>query len=997
MDVFILGAGRPTFGRKPSSLKAITLNSTAMDWQIHSFESVTEGQAIHFLGGYNFEGIVDDYPELQFTMVPDWKSGSPLQTLLQAPYGDGDALISYSDTLFRNSAIKELVGVDADVVFGVDAHWKTRYEQRELIDIEAAETITIEGAAGHKEFVEFTGLLYIKKNIVDALKKLDVSSVGRSVPDLLQYLSREGYRVKHYDVAGEWTEFNSPRDMAHFVLGTKAETLNRLEPVVAKSHIGKQVSFTTSQWSLKAEAILNDISATFGNEKLIVRSSSKGEDGWGSANAGGFDSLLNVDSVRGEVQKAVEAVIASYGSDKSGDDQVLVQQFIAGVRMAGVVFTCGLETGSPYYRFNFDDKSQSTESVTAGAQADLRTILVSRIYPQYLGQVAPEVVPVLEAVQELESILHFDKLDIEFAVDQAGVVHIFQVRPVTVNHDAYEIDIEDVKRVVDEGVGCFQRQSINQSHVLGRKTILANMPDWNPAEIIGTRPKPLAFSLYRELITNDVWAQQRAEFGYRDVTPFPLLVSLAGQPYVDVRASVSSFIPCSVSDDSAERIASAYISILNDKPELHDKLEFDIVFTIWVPDFYRQASQRLAPYGVLDEDIAQLERGLKKITQDALLRLDSDIASIDELNVRRETLEKSSVPVIDKVYTLLHDCKRYGTLAFAHAARAGFVAASLLKTLVANGVITEERRQAFLASFSTVAGGFEEDKRQCSLGAISQSQLVEKYGHLRPGTYELGAEAYWEDPQRYIFSDTMHEEGINQEGTFAFTEAELQAISEALTCFNGSRVSPEMIVEYLMKGTQAREAVKFDFTRNISKALDYICLLGKEIGLTRKEMSYTTYDDIAQLKLNVLSVIELKERIERRKRDYSLTCEIKLPSVIKSAADFYCFERFSSQPNFVTIKKTTGYVVTLDEDDLGCLKGKIVLIPQADPGYDWLFGQGIAGLITQYGGANSHMAIRAAEIMLPAAIGVGDKRYEKLSRMKHIELDCCSKLIREIS
>ena len=31
------------------------------------------------------------------------------------------------------------------------------------------------------------------------------------------------------------------------------------------------------------------------------------------------------------------------------------------------------------------------------------------------------------------------------------------------------------------------------------------MADWNPAEMIGSTPKPLAISLYSELITNDVW------------------------------------------------------------------------------------------------------------------------------------------------------------------------------------------------------------------------------------------------------------------------------------------------------------------------------------------------------------------------------------------------------------------------------------------------------------------------------------------------------------
>ncbi|NQY42139.1 MAG: hypothetical protein HRT87_02185, partial [Legionellales bacterium] len=71
------------------------------------------------------------------------------------------------------------------------------------------------------------------------------------------------------------------------------------------------------------------------------------------------------------------------------------------------------------------------------------------------------------------------------------------------------------------------------------------------------------------------------------------------------------------------------------------------------------------------------------------------------------------------------------------------------------------------------------------------------------------------------------------------------------------------------------------------------------------------------------------------------------------------------------------------------------LIPQADPGYDWLFGQGISGLITKFGGANSHMAIRAGEMNLPAAIGVGEKLYERIMKMDVVELDCANQVIRE--
>ena len=39
------------------------------------------------------------------------------------------------------------------------------------------------------------------------------------------------------------------------------------------------------------------------------------------------------------------------------------------------------------------------------------------------------------------------------------------------------------------------------------------MSDWNPAEMIGLKPKPLALSLYKELITDLVWAESRKSYG----------------------------------------------------------------------------------------------------------------------------------------------------------------------------------------------------------------------------------------------------------------------------------------------------------------------------------------------------------------------------------------------------------------------------------------------------------------------------------------------------
>ena len=101
-----------------------------------------------------------------------------------------------------------------------------------------------------------------------------------------------------------------------------------------------------------------------------------------------------------------------------------------------------------------------------------------------------------------------------------------------------------------------------------------------------------------------------------------------------------------------------------------------------------------------------------------------------------------------------------------------------------------------------------------------------------------------------------------------------------------------------------------------------------------------------------------------------------------------------SQPNFVTSKKVSAPVLVLESGGFDKQLGQsIIAIENADPGFDWILSQDIAGLVTKFGGANSHMAIRCAEFGLPAAIGCGERLFEQIKEAGHITLDCSSGLI----
>ena len=107
-----------------------------------------------------------------------------------------------------------------------------------------------------------------------------------------------------------------------------------------------------------------------------------------------------------------------------------------------------------------------------------------------------------------------------------------------------------------------------------------------------------------------------------------------------------------------------------------------------------------------------------------------------------------------------------------------------------------------------------------------------------------------------------------------------------------------------------------------------------------------------------------------------------------SPNDFYVSSILLSKPNFITDKKIEGDVVFIAKNNNQDIKNKIAVIENADPGFDWIFSKKIKGLITKYGGVNSHMSIRCEELQIPAIIGFGEDNYRQILTKKKLFFDC---------
>jgi phosphohistidine swiveling domain-containing protein len=530
------------------------------------------------------------------------------------------------------------------------------------------------------------------------------------------------------------------------------------------------------------------------------------------------------------------------------------------------------------------------------------------------------------------------------------------------------------------------------------------MSDWNPAEIIGTKPGLLATSLYRNLILDENWATQRTEYGYRDVRPQPLLISFVAHPYIDIRACFNSFVPESLSDELAEKIVDFCLKWLIDHPELHDKVEFDVIPTCFDLDFSRWEKRFASEGGFSSAEINQIREAHLNLTINALQRNTKDLAVIEQLEDRYQTIKNSFLPSLEKAFVLLEDSRRYGTLPFAHLARSAFVAVSLLRSAVSRGVITEAERNDFLNTIHTVSKELVIDSAACAEGKLSWDDLIEKYGHLRPGTYDITSKSYRHDAERFlrpIVDRVEPSQKSNKADVGSLWKGVRDKFGQSVT-ESGFSVTVDELESFMRTAIEGREYAKFVFTRNLSLALDELTLWGKKHGVDEDTLSNLSIEDLVLFRSGSVFTANIKEWILNRAKENQQNTEIikllELPPLITSANDFSVFLYPVAQANYIGSGKITGACVGLDSnhgEDL-VLEGKIVMIPQADPGYDWLFGSNIGGLITMYGGANSHMAIRAAEFNLPAAIGIGETHYRILADATELELNAGQRLIRVI-
>lgn len=768
------------------------------------------------------------------------------------------------------------------------------------------------------------------------------------------------------------------------IFTSKASTLKKLNKYKLKnSFIPDTYFFTEKEYEKEASIILEKIKNKFKN-KIAVRSSCLVEDTMDKSYAGHFYSALNIQpknkiTVREEINK----VIMSYKNYQNPNNQILIQEMSKNTKFTGVAMTSDKGNGAPYYIIDYI-KTADTTAVTSGVESRNKTLVIYKKKKKLpLNKLQSKIKIFLD---ELTKSTKNDNLDIEFTIDKSNKINLLQVRPISKLETSQKenVDFGHALNKLSKKIKKLQRP---HHSLLGKTTIFGTMPDWNPAEMIGIKPKPLALSLYKELITNSVWANQRKDYGYRDLSSHQLMTTFLGTPYIDLRVDFNSWIPSSLDNKVGVKLINFYLNKYKKNIHLHDKVEFDIIFTC----FNFSTKKRLLELknnNFTQKEINKILKSLVIITNNSFDQFEKNLDSLKKLSDNFERISKSNLYVIDKIYWLVEDCKKYGTYAFAGLARCAFVAVDLLNSFVDNNIISVSEKYLFLQSVDTVASKMSKD-----VGSVSKKEFIKKYGHLRPNTYDISSPNYREGYNQYF---KKIDNQANKKRNFKWSKNQIKKINDFIK-MSGLETNAQKLIKFIAKSIVSREHAKYLFTKNVDSILENMKEVGSRNNISKNDMAFVKIKEILNLHydLSHLTVEEnLKKEIEKNKLEYNLNKQVKLPTNILASSDPFFFINSNTKGNFIGENKVTAKIVQLKKDNDINLKNKIVLIESADPGYDFIFTRKISGLITKYGGVNSHMAIRCAELNIPAVIGIGEKNFQEIKVQQALDIDCKLEIIK---
>lgn len=238
MKIIILAAGqgsrlRPLTNEKPKCMVEYK-NKPLIDYLMQAIKA-SKIDNIAVIGGYKFDILkkhINDN-KVKYFENKDYLTTNMLYTLFTAEeFMDEDIIISYSDIIYNQTILNNLIDSKKDISVVIDKKWKLLWEQRMENPLKDAETLKIKNnkiiEIGKKPSSyddiegQYIGLIKISRKVINEViafyKSLknnndDEKFKNLYMTDFLQLLIENNYEISPLFIEGGWLEIDSVEDL----------------------------------------------------------------------------------------------------------------------------------------------------------------------------------------------------------------------------------------------------------------------------------------------------------------------------------------------------------------------------------------------------------------------------------------------------------------------------------------------------------------------------------------------------------------------------------------------------------------------------------------------------------------------------------------------------------------------------------------------------------------------------------------------------------------
>ena len=466
------------------------------------------------------------------------------------------------------------------------------------------------------------------------------------------------------------------------------------------------------------------------------------------------------------------------------------------------------------------------------------------------------------------------------------------------------------------------------------------------------------------------------------------MYNFSGRPYIDVRLSFNSFLPKNLGNNISKKIVNHWCKKLIKNPYLHDKVEFEIADSCY--DFslkkkiiksyhFLSKNEKLEYFNIVKNHTHKIIDNYEK----NFLRYFNDLKQLEDYRISLISKIKNAKKIDYKkiINEKIKVLKKKGIIPFSKFARNAFIGKKILDDLKTKKIISTSDYKKLLNSLDTITSLYTKLEKKTRYSVKFKKLFNNLFFHLRAGTYDIEVDRYRNKINTYKIENINDVLSLNSNARQLFGHKKINNFKNFLNK-NKLDLDASKLFNYITTSIKLRENSKYIFTRTLSDLIELLKIYGQNKNLNKKELSNLSINEI-------LNFTNRSNKKTKNKNLSSFNQNIQLPFLISSKKDFFVCSIQEVKPNFITFKNIEAKCIRLNKKFKNKnLKNMIVLIENADPGYDWIFSKNIKGLITKNGGINSHMSIRCQELNIPAAIGLGEQNFNLLKSYFQINLNC---------